>query len=166
MANPNINIDLNAWLQVGTDGKVRFYCDRSEMGQGVYTALPMLIAEVKRAMTPARQRVIAERAQKHAVANQAAYNIVALNMSLGGGSSSSLCPSSVFASFHNASISASVASFGATPFSASRASIWAKRRSNFALERRMAASGSIFRCRARLATANRRGWSRHAASRC
>jgi isoquinoline 1-oxidoreductase beta subunit len=38
-------VDLNAWLQVGTDGVVRFFCDRSEMGQGVYTALPMLIAE-------------------------------------------------------------------------------------------------------------------------
>lgn len=42
---PSAPVDLNAWLQVGTDGVVRFYCDRSEMGQGVYTALPMLVAE-------------------------------------------------------------------------------------------------------------------------
>ncbi|HMA12226.1 MAG TPA: molybdopterin cofactor-binding domain-containing protein [Steroidobacteraceae bacterium] len=44
-ATPSVPVDLNVWLQVGTDGVVRFYCDRSEMGQGVYTALPMLIAE-------------------------------------------------------------------------------------------------------------------------
>lgn len=44
-AAPASPVDLNAWLQVGTDGVVRFFCDRSEMGQGVYTALPMLIAE-------------------------------------------------------------------------------------------------------------------------
>jgi isoquinoline 1-oxidoreductase beta subunit len=44
-AGPAAPVDLDAWLQVGTDGVVRFYCDRSEMGQGVYTALPMLIAE-------------------------------------------------------------------------------------------------------------------------
>jgi isoquinoline 1-oxidoreductase beta subunit len=35
----------NAWLRIGTDNSVTFLCDRSEMGQGVYTALPMLIAE-------------------------------------------------------------------------------------------------------------------------
>jgi isoquinoline 1-oxidoreductase subunit beta len=44
-AGPAAPVDLNAWLQVGTDGVVRIYCDRSEMGQGVYTALPMLVAE-------------------------------------------------------------------------------------------------------------------------
>lgn len=44
-AGPAAPVDLNAWLQVGTDGRVRFYCDKSEMGQGVYTALPMLVAE-------------------------------------------------------------------------------------------------------------------------
>ena len=38
-------LDFNAWLTVGTDESIRFLCDRSEMGQGVYTALPMLIAE-------------------------------------------------------------------------------------------------------------------------
>ena len=35
----------NSWLHIGYDNTVTFLCDRSEMGQGVYTALPMLIAE-------------------------------------------------------------------------------------------------------------------------
>jgi isoquinoline 1-oxidoreductase beta subunit len=35
----------NAWLHVGSDDRITFFCDKSEMGQGVYTALPMLIAE-------------------------------------------------------------------------------------------------------------------------
>jgi isoquinoline 1-oxidoreductase subunit beta len=39
------HIQPNAWLTIGTDDSVRFFCDRSEMGQGVYTSLPMLIAE-------------------------------------------------------------------------------------------------------------------------
>jgi len=38
-------IDANAWLRIGTDNSITFICDRSEMGQGVYTALPTLIAE-------------------------------------------------------------------------------------------------------------------------
>ncbi len=37
--------DVNAWLRIGSDDSIRFLCDRSEMGQGVYTALPMLLAE-------------------------------------------------------------------------------------------------------------------------
>jgi isoquinoline 1-oxidoreductase beta subunit len=37
--------DLNAWLKIGTDDSVTVLVDRSEMGQGVYTALPMLLAE-------------------------------------------------------------------------------------------------------------------------
>jgi isoquinoline 1-oxidoreductase beta subunit len=36
---------LNAWLRIGTDDSVTILVDRSEMGQGVYTALPALIAE-------------------------------------------------------------------------------------------------------------------------
>ena len=32
----------NAWLRIGTDDSITFFCDRAEMGQGVYTALPML----------------------------------------------------------------------------------------------------------------------------
>jgi isoquinoline 1-oxidoreductase beta subunit len=35
----------NAWLRIGPDGWVTVVVDRSEMGQGVNTALPMLVAE-------------------------------------------------------------------------------------------------------------------------
>jgi len=35
----------NAWLRIGTDDSVLVVVDRSEMGQGVATALPMLLAE-------------------------------------------------------------------------------------------------------------------------
>jgi isoquinoline 1-oxidoreductase beta subunit len=38
-------IALNAWLRIGADGTVTVAVPRSEMGQGVYTALPMLLAE-------------------------------------------------------------------------------------------------------------------------
>jgi isoquinoline 1-oxidoreductase beta subunit len=41
----NKTIIANAWLKIGTDNTVTFLCDRSEMGQGVYTALPTLLAE-------------------------------------------------------------------------------------------------------------------------
>lgn len=37
--------ELNAWLKVGGDNTITVLVDRSEMGQGVYTALPMLLAE-------------------------------------------------------------------------------------------------------------------------
>jgi isoquinoline 1-oxidoreductase beta subunit len=37
--------DANAWLRIGSDNSITFFCDRSEMGQGVYTALTMLVAE-------------------------------------------------------------------------------------------------------------------------
>ncbi len=36
---------LNAWLSIGADDSITILVDRSEMGQGVYTALPMLLAE-------------------------------------------------------------------------------------------------------------------------
>ena len=36
---------LNAWLKVAADNSITIVVDRSEMGQGVYTALPMLLAE-------------------------------------------------------------------------------------------------------------------------
>jgi isoquinoline 1-oxidoreductase beta subunit len=36
---------LNAWLTIGADNSFTVIVDRSEMGQGVYTALPMLLAE-------------------------------------------------------------------------------------------------------------------------
>jgi isoquinoline 1-oxidoreductase beta subunit len=35
----------NAWLRIGSDDSITFYCDKSEMGQGVYTSLTMLVAE-------------------------------------------------------------------------------------------------------------------------
>ncbi len=36
---------LNAWLRIGADDSIAVLVDRSEMGQGVYTALPTLLAE-------------------------------------------------------------------------------------------------------------------------
>jgi isoquinoline 1-oxidoreductase subunit beta len=38
-------VQTNAWVRIGTDDSVTILVDRSEMGQGVYTALPMLLAE-------------------------------------------------------------------------------------------------------------------------
>jgi len=35
----------NAWVRIGADDSVLVLVDRSEMGQGVATALPMLLAE-------------------------------------------------------------------------------------------------------------------------
>ena len=35
----------NAWIKIGSDNTVTIYSARSEMGQGVYTALPTLVAE-------------------------------------------------------------------------------------------------------------------------
>src|SRR5579884_2744652 len=35
----------NAWVRIGPDDRVQLLVDRSEMGQGVATALPMLLAE-------------------------------------------------------------------------------------------------------------------------
>lgn len=35
----------NAWIRVAKDNKVSIYASRSEMGQGVYTSMPMLVAE-------------------------------------------------------------------------------------------------------------------------
>ena len=37
--------DLNAWLKIAADNSITVIVDRSEMGQGVYTSLPMLLAE-------------------------------------------------------------------------------------------------------------------------
>jgi isoquinoline 1-oxidoreductase beta subunit len=36
---------LNGWIKIGTDGRVLLAMNRSEMGQGVHTALAMLVAE-------------------------------------------------------------------------------------------------------------------------
>jgi isoquinoline 1-oxidoreductase subunit beta len=37
--------EINAWLKIAPDDSITVLVDRSEMGQGVYTALPMLLAE-------------------------------------------------------------------------------------------------------------------------
>ena len=39
------SVALNGWVGIGQDGTVTVAMPRSEMGQGVYTALPMLVAE-------------------------------------------------------------------------------------------------------------------------
>jgi isoquinoline 1-oxidoreductase beta subunit len=44
-SNPAEPVQANAWLRIETDGSIVFLADRSEMGQGVYTALPTLLAE-------------------------------------------------------------------------------------------------------------------------
>ncbi len=38
-------VALNGWLKIAADGRVLLAMNRSEMGQGVHTALPMLVAE-------------------------------------------------------------------------------------------------------------------------
>jgi len=35
----------SAWLELSTTGDVKIWCGKSEMGQGVFTALPMIVAE-------------------------------------------------------------------------------------------------------------------------
>ena len=36
---------LNAWVTIGTDDTITILCPQSEMGQGVLTALPLILAE-------------------------------------------------------------------------------------------------------------------------
>ncbi len=38
-------VRMGAWIRIGTDGSVTISVEKSEMGQGVFTALPMLVAE-------------------------------------------------------------------------------------------------------------------------
>src|SRR5688572_24963750 len=35
----------NAWVKIGTDNSITIMCARSEMGQDVYTSMPILVAE-------------------------------------------------------------------------------------------------------------------------
>ena len=42
---PDGKVQLNAWIQIDPDNTITFAIPRTEMGQGVHTALPMLIAE-------------------------------------------------------------------------------------------------------------------------
>lgn len=39
------NIEMNAWIQIDTDGKVTIFNHRAEMGQGSYQSVPQIIAE-------------------------------------------------------------------------------------------------------------------------
>jgi isoquinoline 1-oxidoreductase beta subunit len=45
LPNPSSPVQANAWLRIDPDGSIAFLADRSEMGQGVYTSLPTLLAE-------------------------------------------------------------------------------------------------------------------------
>ena len=42
---PLVTAEPNAWLRIGSDESILVIVDRSEMGQGIATALPMLLAE-------------------------------------------------------------------------------------------------------------------------
>ena len=56
----------NAWVKLGSDNTISIICARSEMGQGVFTSLPMLVAEelevaidrIRVEMAPAREPYI------------------------------------------------------------------------------------------------------------
>ncbi|PRC91504.1 xanthine dehydrogenase family protein molybdopterin-binding subunit [Solimicrobium silvestre] len=39
------SVSLNGWMEIATNGRVTMFLHKSEMGQGVSTALPMLLAE-------------------------------------------------------------------------------------------------------------------------
>jgi isoquinoline 1-oxidoreductase subunit beta len=45
VSDPGTGLAPNGWVHIGTDGVVTVTIDKSEMGQGVMTAYPMLIAE-------------------------------------------------------------------------------------------------------------------------
>ena len=44
-AEPNADFAPNAFIRIDQDGKVTFTIPQVEMGQGIYTALAMLLAE-------------------------------------------------------------------------------------------------------------------------
>ena len=39
------NDPFNAWIQIHPDGQIQLVLNKSEMGQGVFTSLPMILAE-------------------------------------------------------------------------------------------------------------------------
>ena len=41
----NAKDPFNAWIQIHPDGQIQLVLNKSEMGQGVFTALPMILAE-------------------------------------------------------------------------------------------------------------------------
>lgn len=41
----NFGVELNAWIHIDTSGKVTIFSHRAEMGQGVYQAIPQIVAE-------------------------------------------------------------------------------------------------------------------------
>ena len=44
-AIPSVPSELNAWIRIAADNTVSFFVNESEMGQGVMTSLPMILAE-------------------------------------------------------------------------------------------------------------------------
>ncbi|PYP70431.1 MAG: hypothetical protein DMD41_14910, partial [Gemmatimonadetes bacterium] len=42
--SPTVPFKPNAWLEISPDGSVTIWTGRSEMGQGVRTAMPMIVA--------------------------------------------------------------------------------------------------------------------------
>ena len=42
---PDTEFIPNAWIRISADNTITILVDKSEMGQGVYTSLPMLVAE-------------------------------------------------------------------------------------------------------------------------
>lgn len=71
----------DAWIRIGADDTVTVVVDRSEMGQGVSTALPMLVAEELDADWSTIR-------YQFAPANEAYYNPLVGGMQLTGGSTS------------------------------------------------------------------------------
>jgi isoquinoline 1-oxidoreductase beta subunit len=71
----------DAWIRIGADDTVTVLVDRSEMGQGVSTALPMLVAEELDADWSSIR-------YEFAPANEAYYNPLVMGQQLTGGSTS------------------------------------------------------------------------------
>src|SRR2546426_1172967 len=79
-ASPKHSFAPNAFIRIGTDDSVTFIVTKSEMGQGVYTSLPMLIAEELEADW--------SRIRVESPPVDPAYNHTAFGIQLTGGSTS------------------------------------------------------------------------------